>query len=171
MREEAFEVPPADHWSDDPWYENQEDRDLVPNPGYEVIHEGEAEGKLLGGNLGTLALLFGTPYMPELEGALLLLEDDEEESAVDFDRHLQSLIHQPGFSGVKGLMIGRFQRASGIDLETLRAIIESKRELDGLPVVANASFGHTTPQFTFPIGGYGRLLARNGLTDFSIDEH
>jgi muramoyltetrapeptide carboxypeptidase len=170
MREEPFEVPPADHWSDDPWYEDQEKRDFVPNPGYEVIHEGEAGGKLLGGNLGTLALLFGTPYMPELEGSLLLLEDDEEESAVDFDRHLQSLIHQPGFAGVRGLVIGRFQRASEIDLDTLKAIIESKRELAGLPVVANASFGHTTPQFTFPIGGHGRLRAENGRAEFRIDE-
>ena len=78
----------------------------MANPGYEVIHEGEAEGKLLGGNLGPLALLFGTPYMLELEGSLLLLEDDEEETAVDFDRHLQSLIHQPGFSGVGGIVVG-----------------------------------------------------------------
>jgi muramoyltetrapeptide carboxypeptidase len=171
MREEPFEVPPSDYWSDDPWYEDQENRDFVPNPGYEVIHEGEAEGKLLGGNLGTLALLFGTPYMPELEGTLLLLEDDEEESAVDFDRHLQSLIHQPGFAGVRGLVIGRFQRASEMDLDTLRAIIGSKRELDGCPVVANASFGHTTPQFTFPIGGRGRLRAENGRVEIRIDEH
>src|SRR5215204_829368 len=171
MREEPFEVPPADHWSDDPWYEDQENRDFVPNPGYEVIHEGEAEGKLLGGNLRTLCLLFGTPYMPELEGSLLLLEDDEEESAVDFDRHLQSLIHQPGFAGVRGLVIGRFQRASEMDQDTLSAIVGSKRELDGLPVVANASFGHTTPQFTFPIGGYGRLRAGDGSASLSIDVH
>jgi muramoyltetrapeptide carboxypeptidase len=171
MREEPFEVLPADHWSDDPWYEDQENRDLVPNPGYEVIHEGEAEGRLLGGNLGTLALLFGTPYMPELEGSLLLLEDDEEESAVDFDRHLQSLIHQPGFAGVRAMVVGRFQRASEMDLDSLRAIIESKRELERIPIVANASFGHTTPQFTFPIGGHGRLRAENGRAEFRIDEH
>ena len=171
MSEGPFEVPPADHWSDDPWYEDQENRDFVPNPGYEVIHEGEAEGKLLGGNLGTLALLFGTAYMPGLEGSLLLLEDDEEEGAVDFDRHLQSLIHQPGFAGVRGLVIGRFQRASEMDFDTLKAIIESKRELAGLPVVANASFGHTTPQFTFPIGGYGRLRANDGSAALWIDEH
>jgi muramoyltetrapeptide carboxypeptidase len=171
MHEEPFEVPPADHWSDDLWYEDQDDRDFVPNPGYEVIHEGEAEGKLLGGNLGTLALLFGTTFMPDLEGTILLLEDDEEESAVDFDRHLQALIHQPGFSGVRGVLIGRFQKASEMDLDTLRAIIEGKRELDGLPVVANASFGHTTPQFTFPIGGYGRLRAGNGVVTLHIDEH
>src|SRR5215217_2535622 len=171
MREEPFEVPPADHWSDDPWYEDQENRDFVPNPGYEVIHEGEAEGKLLGGNLGTLALLFGTPFMPNLEVSLLLLEDDEEMSAVHFDRLLQYHIQQPGFEAVSGIVIGRFQRASEVELDTLTAIVQSKRELDGLPVVANASFGHTTPQFTFPIGGYGRLRAGDGTASLSIDVH
>jgi muramoyltetrapeptide carboxypeptidase len=171
MREEPFEVIPADHWSDDPWYQDQEDRDFVPNPGQEVIHEGEAEGKFLGGNLGTLSLLFGTPFMPNLEASLLLLEEDEEMNAVHFDRLLQSLIHQPGFEAVRGMAIGRFQKASEMDLDTLTAIIESKRELDRLPVVANAGFGHTTPQFTFPIGGYGRLRAGDGTVSLSIDAH
>jgi muramoyltetrapeptide carboxypeptidase len=171
MREEPFEVPSADHWSDDPWYQDQEHRDLVPNPGYEVIHEGEAEGRLLGGNLGTLSLLFGTSFMPDLEGSILLLEDDEEMLPVHFDRLLQSLIHQPGFEGVRGIVLGRFQRASGMDPEALEAIIEGKRELASMPVVANASFGHTTPQCTFPIGGYGRLRAGEGAAGLFIDVH
>jgi muramoyltetrapeptide carboxypeptidase len=169
MREEPFEVRPADHWSDDPWYEDQENRDLVPNPGYEIIYEGEVEGRLLGGNLGTLCLLFGTPYMPDLEGSILLIEDDEETDAVHFDRSLQSLIHQPGFEGVRAIVFGKFQRASNMDQETLTAIVEGKCELDGMPVVAGASFGHTTPQFTFPIGGYGTLHAGGGTVRLSID--
>jgi muramoyltetrapeptide carboxypeptidase LdcA involved in peptidoglycan recycling len=49
MREEPFEVLPADHWSDDLWYQDQDNRDFVPNSGYDVMYEGEAEGKLLGG--------------------------------------------------------------------------------------------------------------------------
>jgi muramoyltetrapeptide carboxypeptidase len=171
MREEPFEALPADLWSDDLWYEDQENRDFVPNPGYEVMHTGEAEGKLLGGNLGTLCLLFGTPYMPDLEGAILLLEDDEEVNAVHFDRELQSLVHQPGFEGVRGIVFGKFQRASNIDQDTLTAIVESKRELEGMPVVAGASFGHTTPQFTFPIGGYGSLHAGDGTVRLSIEVH
>jgi len=171
MRVEPFEVPPADHWSDDPWYEDQENRDLVPNPGYEVIHEGEAEGRLLGGHLGTLCLLFGTSFMPDLAGSILLLEDDEEAQPHHFDRELQSLIHQPGFEDVRGIVFGRFQRASNMDMDTLSAIVGSKRELDGMPVVANASFGHTTPEFTFPIGGYGRLQAAGEDTKLRIDEH
>jgi len=171
MREGPFEVLPADHWSDDPWYQDQENRDFVSNPGYEVIQEGEVEGKLLGGNLGTLALLFGTSFMPDLDGTILLLEDDEEEGAVDFDRHLQSLIHQPGFGGVRGIVFGKFQRASNVDLDTLTAIVESKRELMELPIVAEASFGHTTPQFAFPIGGYGRLRADARHAELWIDRH
>jgi muramoyltetrapeptide carboxypeptidase len=68
-------------------------------------------------------------------------------------------------------VFGRFQRASNMDLDTLTAIVGSKRELDGIPVVANASFGHTTPEFTFPIGGYGRLHAAGENTELRIDEH
>jgi muramoyltetrapeptide carboxypeptidase len=171
MREEPFEVLPADHWSDDLWYEDQEDRDFVPNPGCEVMYEGEAEGRLLGGNLGTLCLLFGTAYMPNLEGSILLLEDDEETDPVHFDRKLQALIHQSGFEGVRGLVFGKFQRASNVDQDTLTAIVESKRELAGLPIVAGASFGHTTPQFTFPIGGYGSLHAGDGIVRLSMQVH
>jgi muramoyltetrapeptide carboxypeptidase len=55
MHEEPFEVLPPDHWRDDPWYQDQENRDFVPNPGYEIIQEGDVEGKLLGGISGPCA--------------------------------------------------------------------------------------------------------------------
>ena len=171
MREDPYDVEPADHWSDDPWYLDQENRDLVANPGYEVLNEGEARGTLLGGNLGTLALLFGTSYMPGLEGAILLLEDDEEIKPEHFDRTLQSLIHQPGFEGVRGIVLGRFQRASNMDRETLAEIIRGKPELGRIPVISNASFGHTTPAFTFPIGGTGALRAHAGDVELRIETH
>jgi muramoyltetrapeptide carboxypeptidase len=171
MHDAPLDVEPAGHWSDDPWYEDQENRDLVPNPGYEVVNEGEAEGTLLGGNLGTLALLFGTSYMPGLDGTVLLLEDDEEVRPEHFDRTLQSLTHQPGFEGVRAILFGRFQRASNMDIEILKEILHAKPELDGLPIVANASFGHTTPAFTFPIGGKGRLRAHGGEVSFRIETH
>jgi len=58
-----------------------------------------------------------------------------------------------------------------MDQDTLTAIVESKPELDGLPVVASASFGHTTPQFTFPMGGYGSLHAEEGMVRLFIDAH
>ena len=109
--------------------------------------------------------------MPALEGTILLLEDDEEVQPHHFDRTLQSLIHQPDFEGVRGIVLGRFQRASNMDPETLAEIVRSKPELDDIPVVANASFGHTTPAFTFPIGGTGALRAHAGDVGLRIETH
>ena len=171
VRDGPLVVEPADHWSDDPWYLDQDNRDLVPNPGYEVLNEGEAEGRILGGNLGTLALLFGSSYMPGLEGTVLLLEDDEEIQPHHFDRTLQSLLHQPDFGGVRGIVLGRFQRASNMDLETLKEMLDAKPELSRMPMIANASFGHTTPAFTFPIGGTGAIRAHAGDVKLRIEKH
>lgn len=171
MREGPFEVESADHWSDDAWYADQENRGFVPNPGCRVLGEGEAEGTLLGGHLGTFCLLFGTRFVPDLTGAILLIECDEETGPEHLDREPQSLVLQRGFGGVRGMVFARFQRASKIDLETLGAIISGKPELSDIPVIAEASFGHTTPQFTFPIGGRGRLSAENGAARFVIEEH
>jgi muramoyltetrapeptide carboxypeptidase LdcA involved in peptidoglycan recycling len=171
MNDGPFAVGQASTWSDDAWYADQEARTFIPNAGYLVVNEGEAAGTLLGGHLNTLGLLHGTEYMPRLEGSIVLIEADEETKAQHFDRELQSLIHQPGFDGVQGLIIGRFQRESNIDDATLVEIVRSKRELARMPVIANASFGHTTPQFTFPVGGRGTLRAVQGQTEFVIVEH
>ena len=55
--------------------------------------------------------------------------------------------------------------------ELLTKIIETKKELSRIPVVANVDFGHTTPQITFPIGGTARMLARTGKIELEIFEH
>ncbi|MBX2901899.1 MAG: hypothetical protein KF775_19795 [Cyclobacteriaceae bacterium] len=74
-------------------------------------------------------------------------------TAVTFDRDLQSLIHQPGFEQVKALMIGRFQQSSHMSLDLLKTMVQNKKELKGMPIIANVDFGHTDPMITFPIGG------------------
>jgi muramoyltetrapeptide carboxypeptidase len=171
MASEPFVVPQAANWSDDAWYRDQERREFLPNSGYLVINEGEGNGRLLGGNLCTFNLLQGTRYMPDLEGSILLIEDDFESQAATFDRDLQSLIHQPGFDQVQGLIIGRFQKTSGVDDDTLIDIVRTKAALKNIPIIANASFGHTTPQFTFPVGGQGTLVVTKNQATFTITEH
>ena len=59
---------------------------------------------------------------------ILLIEDDFESNAATFDRDLQSLIHQPDFDQVQGLIIGRFQKTSGIDDDTLIEIIRTTKD-------------------------------------------
>ena len=153
MSEESISLKSSAEWTDDAWYKDQEKRVLIKNDGWVVVNRGEASGTLLGANLCTLNLLQGTEYFPDLKNSILFLEDDEESRAALFDRDLQSLIHQPSFSGVKGIIIGRFQNTSKMTNELLIKILKSKQELKNIPIIANVDFGHTSPIITFPIGG------------------
>jgi muramoyltetrapeptide carboxypeptidase LdcA involved in peptidoglycan recycling len=162
MTEKPFIVEKAPFWSDDAWYFDQEKRDFKANDGPIVINEGEAEGISVGGNLCTFQLLHGTEYKPSLKDVILFLEDDDlarELFSVNFDRDLQSIIHQPDFEGVKGIIIGRPQKNTDMTSEKIKKTIKSKKELENIPVIANMDFGHTYPMFTFPIGGRVKIRA------------
>ena len=158
MSEEEFAIEPSENWTDDVWYKDQDKREIIKNDGWLVINKGEASGTLLGANLCTFNLLQGTGYMPNLNNSILFLEDDDDGSKNDgFDRDLQSLIHQSSFKGVKGIVIGRFQKTSNVTKEKLIKIIKNKAELKNIPVIANVDFGHTSPIITIPIGGDVRM--------------
>jgi len=136
-----------------------------------VINEGESEGTILGANLCTFNLLQGTEYFPNLSDSILFLEDDEESKPHAFDRDLQSLIHLPEFGGVRGIVIGRFQKASGMTDAMLKKIIETKSELKNIPVIANVDFGHTDPKITFPVGGEVKITADGDNPKITITKH
>ncbi|MBP3284927.1 MAG: LD-carboxypeptidase [Clostridia bacterium] len=164
MEEDPVEIFASDVWSNDPWFMDQEKRDFFKNSGMFTINEGTAEGKIIGGNLGTLSLLTGTEFMPKFdEDTILFLENDSSISGsvyiLEFDRLLQSLIQQPGFENVKGIVLGRAEKNCDMSKEKWISLIQNKPELANIPVIANADFGHTTPIFTFPIGGHASLTA------------
>ena len=169
--DESFEIKPSADWSDDPWYMDQKARNLIKNQGWLVINDGIVEGTILGANLCTFNLLQGTEYMPDLEDSILFLEDDETSKSYDFDRNLQSLIHLPEFGGVRGIVIGRFQKASEITDAMLKKIIETKSELKNIPVIANVDFGHTDPKITFPVGGEVGIMANNNSQKIAISRN
>ncbi len=171
MSDEAIEIKPSADWSDDPWYMDQKNRNLIKNPGWLVINNGVAEGTILGANLCTFNLLQGTEYMPDLKNSVLFLEDDETSKQYDFDRNLQSLIHLSAFSGVKGIVIGRFQKASGMTDDKLKKVIETKSELKNIPVIANVDFGHTDPKITFPVGGEVKIVVNSNNSKITIVKH
>lgn len=162
--DKEIEIVSSKEWSDDAWFIDQEKREFISNDGMFVINEGTAEGDIVGGNLCTLNLLQGTKYMPSIENKILFLEDDGAAGDVylmEFDRNLQSLIQTPDFKTVKGIVLGREQKGCNMSKEKWIKMIKNKPELDGIPVIAGADFGHTTPIFTFPIGGHARMEAKN----------
>jgi muramoyltetrapeptide carboxypeptidase len=97
----------AREWTDDAWFLDRDDRHPQPNAGWWPLRPGRAKGRIVGGNLCTLNLLQGTPWMPSLEDALLVIEDDFESQPHAFVRNLTSLLQLPDAAGVRGLVIGR----------------------------------------------------------------
>ncbi len=109
--------------------------------------------------------------MPDIKDSILFLEDDDEAHVATIDRDLQSIIHLPDFEKVRALVFGRFQAATEMTPELLRQIVKSKKELNFLPIIANVDFGHTTPIFTFPIGGTAQLSAHQDKAKLEIIKH
>lgn len=168
---EPIEILPAETWSDDSWYIDQENREFIKNEGYVSIQEGETTGDIIGGNMSTFNLLQGTPYMPNLQDKILFLEEDsltEKATLKTFDRYLHSLMQQPDFEHVKGIVIGRMQKGAECTIADIQEMIASKVELTHIPIIANASFGHTTPIFTFPIGGRATITSNKKSTSITI---
>ncbi len=164
MEENEIEVKSSKQWSNDKWMKNQEEREFINNNGMEAIQYGKAEGKIIGGNLCTLNLLQGTEYMPNLDNSILFIEDDGETGKAfikEFDRNLQSLLHSAKGKKIKGLVIGRSEKISEMDRNRWKKIIETKKELKDIPIIINANIGHTTPIFTFPIGGDANIIAND----------
>ncbi len=150
-------VEPAAEWTDDAWFLDQDDRTVHPGEGWWPLQPGVAAGRIVGTNLCTLNLLQGGPFMPSLDGALLVLEDDEESHPATFARDLTSLLQLPDAGRITGLVVGRFQRASGMTRERLAAIVAGQPALVGKPVLAGVDVGHTSPMASIPIGGRGRI--------------
>lgn len=166
MEQVPFSLRPSPSWSSDAWRRDQEARTHHPNPGFWALSDGEADGPLVGGHIGSLSLLQGTPYMPDLEGAILLVE--EKRLAPKLDRLLQSILHSLGPRRLGGLLIGRFQPEAGVIREDLAHIVRTKPALKGIPVAAGLDFGHTTPNLTLPIGGLAQLAVKGGQVNISV---
>jgi len=167
----SIKIKPAKTWSDDLWYIDQEKRKVHKNEGYWILNPGKARGTIIGGNLSTLLLLQGTPYFPKLKEAILFLEDDEDSHFVHFERQFQALLHgQPNLK-ILGIVIGRFQVKSQATRQQLASMISVHPRLRHVPVIANADFGHTSPIFTFPIGGMARIVCDKNKASIEIVKH
>ena len=141
---------------------------------YDPIINGSAEGYAIGGNLCTLNLLQGTPFMPDLENKIIFIEDDNISGdlfSFEFDRNLQSLIQSNGFSGVKGLVFGSFDESCKLDLHMINRIVRSKKQLQSIPIAFNIDFGHIFPMITFPIGGKVKMVVHQDRVQIEIIEH
>lgn len=174
FEDEPIDIKPSKQWSCDAWYIDQENRNFIQNEGILLINEGNAEGTIIGGNLGSINLLQGTEFMPNIKNSILFLEyvaegEDKSSSYLMIDRLIQSIIHLPDFKYVKGLVLGRSIKEVEMTSDKWIRLIKSKKELENIPVIANYDFGHTTPMITFPIGGKAKIQTMNENVSLKIE--
>ena len=124
-----------------------------------TLRRGTAEGKLICANLSTLMRMAGTPYFPNLNAKILLLEDVHEK-VYRIDLMLQQLKQQPRFAEVAGVIFGRFTDAeSDAEDGTIDDCFADFMSDTTFPVVADFDFGHTPSRRILPIGGDVELNA------------
>lgn len=128
------------------------------------IHGGEAIGPLVVTNLTVATHLIGTPWLPSLRGAILVLEDVGEEP-YRVDRMLTQWRTAGLFDSLAGIACGRFSWAEDDILPgdfTMEEILQERLGDLGLPLVLDLPLGHGRPNQALPLGALARLDGRNG---------
>ena len=126
---------------------------------------GKAQGRLMGGNLAVLTSLAGTPYFPDLRGALLFLEDVNE-YIYRIDRMLTTLALGGHLQQVAGIVLGGFTQCKPSEGSygslTLDEVFMDHFGALGVPVLRGAPFGHIARKWTLPLGVPAELDADAG---------
>lgn len=134
---------------------------ITAGPAPRTIRQGVARGTLAGGNLALVASLVGTPYAPDLDGAILVLEDVNE-AIYRVDRMMQQLLLSGVLRGCRGIVFGHCTSCAEESDDGARGLDdvlgEIARVLD-VPCIAGVPIGHIDDQWTLPLGAEAELDA------------
>ena len=135
---------------------------------------GSATGPLLAGNLTVATHLLGTRHLPNLQGAILILEDVGE-APYRLDRLLTHWRLCGALQQLAGIGLGRFTACDDPDGEpgdgsgeparrfTAEQVLRDRTADLGIPVVAGLPVGHEPGNAALPLGVRARLDGQRGL--------
>ncbi len=119
-----------------------------------TITSGQAQGRLYGGNLSVLSGIVGSPYLPDLAGAILFVEDVGE-PIYRIDRMLTQLKLAGVLDSLAGFVFGQCTNcgpSNGYGALTLEDVLQDHIAPLGIPAWSNAAIGHVEPILTLPMG-------------------
>ena len=125
--------------------------------GLRPVVDGEAEGRLVGGNLSLVTRLIGTPWALDLQGSILFIEDVGERP-YRLDRMLTHLELAGAASAVSGVIVGEFvgcEEAGAAYCAT--EVLDERLSRWGVPVVAGFPAGHGVRCRALPLGVQARI--------------
>lgn len=131
----------------------------LKGPSNKGNRNGQATGKLIGGNLSLLTDSLGTAYEVETEGKILILEEVEE-YLYKIDRMIVQLKRANKLTHLAGLVLGHFTEIKDTELsfgETVSEIIRFHIKEFNYPVAFDFQIGHQNPNMAW-IQGRDALL-------------
>jgi muramoyltetrapeptide carboxypeptidase len=130
---------------------------------------GKATGRLRGGNLSVLSAMVGTPYLPDLTGAILFLEDTNE-AEYRIDRMLTQMVQAGAFKGVAGVIFGQCTNCTNpgepYSNYTIYEVLDYHLKSLGVPAFQGLRFGHIADTICLPTGIAARIDADAGTLEF-----
>lgn len=139
----------------------------------DMVNPGRVSGKLMGGNLGCLVNLMGTPYEPCFKDSLFFFEEVWAEPYV-IDGLLSQLWLSGLFDQVAGIVIGNFTNClAKFHPErdgTMDDVINDWAQKIKVPCIKNFPYGHSDSRYVLPIGQRATLDATQCRLDISFDD-
>jgi muramoyltetrapeptide carboxypeptidase len=155
----------------------EEDRDALfgilerPGPGLlftglDAAVPGRVQGPLLGGNLEVFSRLLGTPFLPDVTGAILFFEDIGERP-YRIDRLITHLDLAGVWGAAAAVVLGEFvnceeRKDSPLRSPTTLQVLEERLSRLAIPVAFGAKLGHGARNIAVPYGTMVELDTRHG---------
>lgn len=153
---------------------------LLKNPDnvpLKILKSGEARGRLLGGCLSLINVLFGTQYCPNFDGAILFIEDIEEE-AYRVDRYFAQMKMAGILDRVSGIVLGQFIDCEAKDKSKpslkLDEIFHDYFDRLNIPIIQDFAYGHGPIKHTIPVGAEAYLNTEQGglfITEGAVSDN
>ncbi len=124
-------------------------------PTHEVVVAGKATGKLIGGNLSLMAAEPDESHWPDLDGAILFVEEVDE-ARYRVDNMLTRLLRAGHFANLAGIAVGQFEPDPNDEYTegewTMNEVLMDRLGDLGVPVLGGLKVGHGLDPRVLPLG-------------------
>ena len=130
----------------------------------ETIGQGQARGKLFGGNLSVISTMIGSAYLPDWENSILFIEEVSEE-VYRIDRMLTQLKLAGILDKISGFIFGQCTSCEAEKPKeslTLTQVLSDHIRPLRIPAWYGSAIGHIRDKFTLPIGHEVEIDANYG---------
>ncbi|MGL5127234.1 MAG: S66 family peptidase [Aeromonas popoffii] len=147
-------LPTPAYWTDErlDWENQTRAKQCQPNRQISV-GAGRVRGRLVGGNLNTMAGIWDSPYMPAIARGDILLLEDSLLTADTVERSFAHLKLCGVFDRIGALVLGKHElfNHQGSGKRPLDILLEVVGE-PAFPILAEFDCAHTHPMLTLPLG-------------------